>query len=310
MDLHLERRLRLHTEPEHKSLYSWAINEFDEQGQQIGHDRIPWGWTLRFTATDVVLGHGIEIKSDYQPGEAASTTREVAQRQVIRAQLRPGIARHDGDYHRIKTTFSMFGTNRTIKSFQLDIFPLAGPAGQESCRAWGMVSYTYETDFRNETTEDCVTFEMFVKPATFARYAAMVADGSVDEMILSVGLVSGFYSEWSPSISTHHVKVLTEDKDQRVDLPPGLQFEPLRLGPVGDATLSVNRILTIAKRTPDPQPVEPTTKAEPVPAIPETPAPEMALTDPRILKMLASMKRAAWFVVTLLVLIFLTTLFR
>ena len=29
MDFHLERGLRLHTEPEDKSLYAWAINEID-----------------------------------------------------------------------------------------------------------------------------------------------------------------------------------------------------------------------------------------------------------------------------------------
>ena len=46
VDFHLERGLRLHTKPEHKNLYSWAINEIDAQGQQIGDDQIPWGWTL------------------------------------------------------------------------------------------------------------------------------------------------------------------------------------------------------------------------------------------------------------------------
>jgi hypothetical protein len=37
MEFHLERGLRLHAEPEHKSLYSWAIQEIDAQGRQIGH---------------------------------------------------------------------------------------------------------------------------------------------------------------------------------------------------------------------------------------------------------------------------------
>ena len=50
MDFHLDRRLRLHTNPEHKSLYRWAIQEIDAQGQQIGQDQIPWVWTLNFTA--------------------------------------------------------------------------------------------------------------------------------------------------------------------------------------------------------------------------------------------------------------------
>jgi hypothetical protein len=54
VDFHLERGLRLHTDPEHKSLYSWAINEIDDQGQQIGRDQIPWPWTLYFCPTGYV----------------------------------------------------------------------------------------------------------------------------------------------------------------------------------------------------------------------------------------------------------------
>lgn len=305
MDLHLERGLRLHTAPEHKSLYSWAINEIDEQGKQIGYDQIPWGWTLYFTATSCVLGDSIDIKSKLQMDQTAPTTYEVAQSQVIRMQLRPGDPRRDGDYRR-ETTFKMFGTDRAIKSFQLDIHPIEDPAQQESCSAWGSVSYTYETDFRNETAEDCIVFYLYVKPETFARYAAKVALGNVDEIILSVGLVAGFYSEWSPSISTRNVKVLTSDKEHRVDLPPDLQAEPPRLGEVGDAKLYINRILEFGKPAPDPQPVEKTGEVETVPIAPETRV--SAEMDPRILKTLGSLKRAAWFVVVLLALIFITTL--
>lgn len=49
MEFHLDYGLQLQTEPEHKSLYKWAINEIDAQGRQIGHDQIPWEWTLHFT---------------------------------------------------------------------------------------------------------------------------------------------------------------------------------------------------------------------------------------------------------------------
>jgi hypothetical protein len=82
-----------------------------------------------------------------------------------------------------------------------------------------------------------------VKPQTFARYAAKVSHGVVDEIMFSVGGVAGFYSEWSPSISTRDVKVLTSDSELKVDLPPGFQFEPPRLGDVGDAELHINRRL-------------------------------------------------------------------
>jgi hypothetical protein len=204
VDFHLERGLRLNTESEHKSLYNWAINEIDAQGQQIGNDQIPWRWTLRFTATSCVLCDSIDIESQFQMEETTPAPPEIVQRQVIRVGLRPGSPRDDGNYFR-ETTFSMFGTDRAIKSFQLDIHPIVDPAKQGSCSAWGSVSYTAEIDFINETTDDCIVFYLFVEPETFARYAAKVAHGLVDEMILSVGSVAGFYSEWSPSISTRNV---------------------------------------------------------------------------------------------------------
>ena len=88
MEYHLERGLRLHTKPEYRSLYGWAINEVDAQDQQIGHDQIPWPWSLYFTATSCVLRDGIEIRLQYKNHEATPEP-EIAQRQLIRVQLRP-----------------------------------------------------------------------------------------------------------------------------------------------------------------------------------------------------------------------------
>jgi hypothetical protein len=243
VDFHLEHGLRLHTEPEHKGLYKWAINEIDAQGQQIGDDQIPWVWSLYFTATSCALGDNIEIDSQFQTNETTPKPPEIVHRQVIRVRLRPGNPRDDDDYFR-QTTYSMFGTKRAIKSFQLDIQPTDNSAEQESCKAWGSVSYTSEIDFRNETTDDCIIFYLFVKPETFARYAAKVAHGLVDEMILRVGRVAGFYSGWSPSISTTNVKVLTSGSEQKITLP---DFN-WRLGHVGEAALYINRHLEFGKR--------------------------------------------------------------
>jgi hypothetical protein len=184
VEYHLDRGLRLHTEPEYKSLYDWAINEVDAQDQQIGHDLIPWNWSLNFTATSCVLGDGIEIGLPFQRSETTPQPK-IAQHQAIRVQLRAGSVGDDGDFWR-RTTFSMFGTERAINGFELYIYPIADPAEQESCTAWGVVSYTHESDFKNHTTEDCIGFYLFVKPETFARYATKLSHGWVDEMVLRV----------------------------------------------------------------------------------------------------------------------------
>ena len=252
MDFHLDRRLRLHTDPEHKNLYRWAIQEIDAQGKQIGQDQIPWVWTLHFTATSCVLGDSFDIESQFQEKEEEATPPpKVTQRQVIRVELRPGRPWDDNE-----TSYSMFGTDRTIKSFQLEIHPISDSAKQESCSAWGSVSYTAEIDFRNETMVDCVTFYLFVKPDTFVRYGAKIAHGLVDEILLRVGAVAGFYSEWSPAISTDNIKVLTSGEEQKIILPTDLDFKPPRLGEVGSAELFINRHLEFRKRVPEPEAVE------------------------------------------------------
>ena len=73
---------------------------------------------------------------------------------------------------------------------------------------------------------------------------------------------------------------------------------------------SDRRRRVFGKGTPDPRPAEELTKVAAVSPAPEAPAPEMALTDPRILKALGSLRRAAWFIVVFTALTFLTTLFR
>jgi hypothetical protein len=188
VEYHLERELRLLTEPEHKSLYAWAINEIDAQGRQRGGDQIPWQWTLSFTAMSCMLGDSIDIRQRLQffktaptSPETASPLPEIVQRQIIRIQLRPGSPWDDDPFR--QTTFSMFGTDRAIKNFQLEVHPLASPTEQEHCRAWGSVSYTTDVDFRKHTEDDCIIFHFFVRPETFACYEAKIARGSVDEIV-------------------------------------------------------------------------------------------------------------------------------
>jgi hypothetical protein len=308
VDFHLERGLQLHTEPEYKSLYQWAIIEVDAQGQKIGGDQIPWEWTLNFTATSCVLGDNLDIRSELPIADTTPAAPKVVKDQALRIQLRPGSPQDDGNYHR-QTTFSMFGTARPIKNFQLDIYPIADPPEPERCGAWGSISYTTDVDFRDETSNDCIVFTLFVTPESFAHYSAKVSHGFVDDMVFSVGSVDGFYSEWSPSISTRNVKVLTGYDEQKITAPPDLQFQPPRLGYVGAAKLYINRRLEFAKPTTE----EHEAAKEPADIVTERAAPRapaLAVGDSRMLQTLRSLRRAAWFVVCLLTLIFIAIVLR
>ncbi len=254
MDFHLDYGLRIHTEPKHKSLYEWAINEVEADGSPIDQDQIPWEWTLFFSATSCVLTNQLELvaKSSLTNESAGPPRFETIQ--TIRMTLRPGV-RANGEFVK-DAIFSMFGTKRIIQNFTLEIRPLDDPSKEESCSAWGSVSYTSEVDFCNETVDDCVWFHFYMKPETFANYLALIGQGRIHDVIFSVGSVEGFYSEWSPSISTDRVKVLLSGAEHKFDLPPDFQGKPPRLGRVNTARLVLHRHLELSKDAPSPYPVE------------------------------------------------------
>jgi hypothetical protein len=98
--------------------------------------------------------------------------------------------------------------------------------------------------------------------------------------------------------------------DHRYDgLPPDVEFEPPRLGYVGEAQLYINQRLEFGKRVPDrPDAVEDTAEPGNVRVVPETQAP--ASVEPHTLQMLGSVRKAAWFIVVLLALIFVAILLK
>lgn len=318
MDFHLERALRLSTQPQHKNLYSWAINELNDEGRPTGGDQIPWWWSLYFTATSCILRdhaenrHSLPFKFRVTSPDGGISEREsggkkeqVERGQFIRMTLRPGFPRPDGGYER-QTSYSMFGTDRTIQKFELCIYPSAVSGSPEEITAWGSPSYTSEIDFREETTDDCLVFNLSVTPDAFARYAEKIDYRLVDEIVLRIGYVDGFYSAWSPSISTDRVKVLTSYPEQILALPSDHQHEPPRLGKVGEFALSFDRRLKMVDETSTERPEALTTEPKPTLEAPQS----QVITEQQTLQVLQSLKRAAWFSAWALGLLFLLVLFR
>lgn len=304
MEYHTNRRIVLSTESEFKALYSWSLQELDVEGNKIGRDQIPWEWTLYFTATELALNDTLTI-ADYRcEDDSQSGFRE---RQHIRAKLAPGDPWEGGRSR--DPAYSMFGTDRTISVFELFIERLSGEEERERCTAWGSVSYTFENDFRDETTDDTVVFHLHVRPETFDRYIAKIGASEVDEAVLRVSQVAGFYSDWSPAISTHDIKVLTADRDHKVDVPEGCEIAAPRLGEVGEAEFYLRRI-TKLEATPsgvtdqdnwleDDEPGEiPPDKAT-------LAAQHSASSNAAAVALLSSVRTAAWAIAALLLLLIL-----
>ncbi|MER9606930.1 hypothetical protein [Mesorhizobium sp. M0243] len=242
MENHVDRRVILCPEAEYKNLYEWSVQEVGANGNKIDRDQIPWEWTLYFKATELTLHDTLTVGS-LMSGAPHDEINTVIAKQSISAKLHPfGAAR--------PPSYSMFGTGRTITDISLSIIPSAVNDEQEQCVAWGVVSYTSEIDFREETTPDCIGFYLFVRPDRFARYAEMVASSALEEVLFFVGRVPGFYSDWSPSTSTNRIKILADKNAQKIEIPPDCEIDPPRLGRAQYAQLNIRHAADLSKATP------------------------------------------------------------
>ena len=236
MEYHLDRTIEFIADIEPKTLYSWALREVMPDGQAAGSDLIPWDWTLCFCAESITFQHAIGVSH-----EAARHSSD----EFIQVTLMP--YEHGG---RSGMRFSMFGTDRPIRSFSLDIYK-ATQREERSCRAWGLVSYTCEVDFRDETTDDVLWFNMVLLEEDYesCRYAAL--NNSTDySLLFYVSGVSGFYSDWSPSVRTEHIKVLLNRDEHKVSLPENVKEIPC-LGAIRGAKISIARQSVPAPREAD-----------------------------------------------------------
>lgn len=240
MDYNLERRISFSEESEYKSLYSWSLQEMSETGEKIGTPQIPWFWGLYFSATELAYRRSLNLRAEKDGSEGEDPP--LMETESIHAKLRPGSADQPPDE---ATKFSMFGTARIIESFNLHISKL-GSGDEAKCIVWGCPSYTAEVDFRNETTKDTIEIYLQVRPETFDEYAEIVRGSLPSTLTVRLQGVSGFYSDWSPSISTDGVKVLANLKDQKVAMPDACAISPPVLGKVWETDLS----FVVARETP------------------------------------------------------------
>jgi hypothetical protein len=133
----------------------------------------------------------------------------------------------------------MWGTDRVLTDIHLSIERLDEESLEESCKAWGSPSYTSEIDFRDYTEPDQLIFTVRLRPSKFQKIVDLIAASGLDSLGLYVSGVSGFYSDWSPSVTTDQVKVLTADGSQKVVEDSAVAVKPPRLGSIAEFRLSI-----------------------------------------------------------------------
>ena len=240
MDYHYEREIRLNDESEHLGSNEWALEEFDSEGNQVEASQIPWKWSFTFSASEFRLNRGLgfgELSFFDEDDEPGQEPQKLEQSEIIRATLHPGYC-DDGKWLEDDTRFSMFGTDREITEFSLLIRKVQEQES-EHCSVWGMVGYTSEIDFRDETSPDSIQFELALSAEKFDNVAQAISNKEIDFARLRVNKVSGFYSEWSPSITTNRVKVLTKGSNQEIITSNDCDIVPPKLGEIGKLDLNL-----------------------------------------------------------------------
>jgi len=292
MKHHLEQSLVLNTVSEFKNLYSWSVSEVGESSARPLENQIPWGWSLYFTLFDIQLVSSISRDQYSTPaGEALAVTETT----FIRAKLRPG---HPSDGSR-PTDYSMFGTARKIEEISLSIYPKI-TAEHDDLHAFGIVSYTHDADFRDETLPDYLGFKLHIREEAFAQIASRIDQKALSGGTFRVDEVEGFYSDWSPSISTDHIKVLTSNKkNQPVETPEGCEIVPPRLGKVGAFDLTLWSHLVHPARTV----ASASDEDEDAQARGETSPPTSLLISPKVPSSVKSLQFPAWIIVALLLVV-------
>lgn len=247
MDYHLDKEIKLNNKTENEP-YTWCLQEIDSEGEQVGRDLIPWNWSFHFTASELRLnqGFGFGELSLFEDDESVEKKEQKFEDdEIIIATLHPGICT-DGKFLEDDPIFSMLGTDREITEFTIRIFRI-DDSQKEGCRISGGVSYTSEVDFRDETSPDFIEIHLGLSKERFNKIADIISNKTVDLVRIGVSRVSGFYSDWSPSISTNSVKVLTHESEQEITKPGGCDIDPPTLGEVGkfDFTIITRRKLNL-----------------------------------------------------------------
>jgi len=298
MDCHIDRRIVLATESELKNLYNWHLKEIDDAGNQLGADQIPWPYSLIFTAKNLALREFFKAELDEEenplPGNGSK---------LICAELTPG--RFVGCELEKAPSYSMFGTDRLINDFRLEIRAFDENRPQESCEAWGGISFDVEIDFVEETVPDQLVFYLMVSPERFAHWSQQIEDKKLDQVTLRMGGVKGFYSPWSPSISTDDIKVLLPGDDQKIDAPTDCGVDPPRVGAVREASIEFLGFHEIEKfSAPDTgTPGEQDDGLFPMGGI----DPEPADREEKLIELLKSIRNVGWIIVGLIAVMLLRT---
>ncbi len=213
MDYLLERKVKLNLNTEYKNLYSWCLNEFDENSKQVGSDWIPFRWTFWFTGASLHLETRLSLECETNINVALGNKPVKSSAKVkksLHGKFFSGVC-FDGKNLIRQVEFSILGTGRPINQFGVSINE-AQSEDDEVC--WLTVCPSYESEdvnFNKTIEDDFAAFDVYIAPEKFAELVKLVENRSLDSITFTASNIDGVYAYWTPTIATRDAKFLTSN---------------------------------------------------------------------------------------------------
>lgn len=236
MERNLELKVKSNQSTEHKSLYKWCLNEYDSNDKKVDGDYIPWAWSCYFTSDQLKVVRHIELNRYDENYELADKPRSEFKATIF-ADLHSG--RPDKTTYWDRVSYSMFGTNRVIEKFHLSIQKASDQSELQGCRVYGIPSYDSEdSEFRKKTEDDFFGIDLHIKEDEFNEILEAIESEKSSIALIRISGVSGFYSYWSPTINTSHIKILTSY--HAVENAEGSSISPTHVATVDEFSMSLS----------------------------------------------------------------------
>ena len=212
-----------YSKSEYKTLYKWCLQEFSDDGKQVGGDYVPWVHRLYFRTEEIVyqISHSSTAIDDDE--EIGRLGHNLKTEETICAKLSP-TGRSDSP-----PRYKMMGFERTVEEMSLRVVRFEGDS---TCNCEAMPQSTGGVTFHEETYPDHLFFEVSLNAEIFDAISQLIKSNFLDELQFWVFGVDGFYANWSPDIYTREIKILSSWDEHDLELPDNLEREPRRTGKV------------------------------------------------------------------------------
>ena len=239
MEYNLDYKVEVRKEDEFKSLFEWYIAEIDNDGNDLGFGEklVPfeWGSYFKFKNLSLLTELNLDRRDPIFDKTDQKNLSEITKTESISGQIFP-----NNNSNEVK--YSMLGTDREIEKFSIFI----KRSNKQTCYLSGSPGYKAEFDFKDIYQPDYVQVNIGMPDDKFNEIAEGIKNKSFTSFYLSLTDIKGFYSDWSPEISTPFIKVLT--RAHELEAPKDMNIKIDHLGDVGEFNLTMESTINFENK--------------------------------------------------------------